>query len=67
MASRSKTVLIQSLVPATCRQRLDALARVRGCSRAAYLRRLVEMHVRAVTPTILRALDESAPRPRPRS
>lgn len=54
-------VLVQTKVRKISVQKLDALARVRGCSRAAYLRRLVEVHVRAVTPKILRALDLEAP------
>lgn len=56
----AKMTLVQSMVPHTTRRKLDALARARGCSRAAYLRRLVELHVRAVTPQILRALDRSS-------
>jgi predicted DNA-binding protein len=54
-------VLVQSLVKKTTRDKLDALARARGCSRAAYLRRLVETHVRAVSPRLLRALDALPP------
>lgn len=62
MPPRTNKVLVQSLVPATTRRKLDALARARGCSRAAYLAKLVSMHVRAVTPRLLRALDASSPR-----
>jgi hypothetical protein len=54
-------VLVQSLVSRSSARKLDSLARARGCSRAAYLRRLVEVHVRAVTPEILRALDLTSP------
>lgn len=55
-------VLVQTMVRQISARKLDALARARGCSRAAYLRRLVEVHVRAVTPKILRALDLAGPR-----
>jgi hypothetical protein len=60
----TKKVLIQSLVTRTSCRKLDALAKTRGCSRSAYLERLVSMHVRAVTPRLLRALDEASPQPR---
>jgi hypothetical protein len=62
MTSSSNKVLIQSLVSPTIQRKLDALARTRGCSRSAYLARLVAAHVRAVTPKLLRALDEASPR-----
>jgi len=62
MSPPSTKVLVQALVSRTTRRKLDALARVRGCSRAAYLKRLVEMHVRAVPPRLLRTLDQTAPR-----
>jgi hypothetical protein len=50
-------VLAQTLLHKTTLRRLDALARARGCSRSAYLCRLVEVHVRAMRPRLLRALD----------
>lgn len=62
MPTSPHKVLVQAQVLRTTRRRLDALARARGCSRSAYLRRLIEMHVRAVTPKLLCALDAAVPR-----
>jgi predicted DNA-binding protein len=62
MPQLTKKVLVQSLVLPSTRRQLDALARARGCSRAAYLKRLIEMHVRAISPKLLRALDQTTPR-----
>lgn len=53
--------LLQANVDASVARKLDALARARGQSRASYLRHLVEMHVRAVTPKILKAIDRTIP------
>lgn len=56
-------VLVQGRVSPTVARQLDRLANVRGCSRATYVARLVEMHVRALKPTMLRAmLDGPVPR-----
>lgn len=60
----STKVLLQTRVPRTIGRQLDALARARGCSRSAYLERLVRTHVRAVNPRLLRTLDQC---PDPRS
>jgi hypothetical protein len=59
-SKKKARVLVQAAVSPSTLKKLNALARTRGCSRASYLRHLVEMHVRAVTPEILRALDESS-------
>jgi len=59
--SKKKTrVLAQAAITPSTMRKLSSLARARGCSRAAYLRHLVEMHVRAVTPKLLRALELSS-------
>jgi hypothetical protein len=49
--------LVQTQVNKTTLRKLDALARARGVTRAAYLRQLIMVHVRALKPALLRALD----------
>lgn len=51
-----KGTLIQTTVDLPTARKLDALARVHGHKRAGYLRYLVEMHVRALSPRLAQAL-----------
>jgi predicted DNA-binding protein len=53
--------LVQTTVSPSTLRKLDALAAVRKWSRATYLRDLIEMHVRAVQPKLLRELDKARP------
>ena len=55
-----KTRLVQTTVDPTVLRKLDALARATGHKRASYLRHLIELHVKALSPTLAVALD---PRP----
>ena len=53
--------LIQTTDDPRVLRKLDALARASGHRRASYLRRLVEMHVRALTPRLLKITSETSP------
>ncbi len=62
--SRTRTAkkLVQTQVNPNTVRKLDALARVRKWTRAAYLRDLIETHVRVIgSPKLLRALDRLPP------
>jgi len=62
--SMAKKVPAQTTVSRSVIKKLDALACARKCSRASYLRQLIEMHVRAVNPELLRTLDQLPQEPR---
>ncbi len=53
--------LMQTHVPSGIARKLDALARAAGNTRAGYLRHLIEMHVRAIKPRLLRSLAKTLP------
>jgi hypothetical protein len=54
-------VLLQTHVDFDVGRKFDALARSNGHKRASYLRHLVELHVKALTPKLLRALQRAQP------
>jgi hypothetical protein len=51
-----KGSLVQTTVSPPTLRKLDALARAHGHKRAGYLRHLVELHVRALSPRLARVL-----------
>jgi hypothetical protein len=53
--------LIQSTVSSAVLRQLDALAKAQGHKRASYLRHLVEMHVRALTPELSKITGSTSP------
>jgi hypothetical protein len=53
--------LAQTTLSATALKKLDALARAVGSTRAAYLRHLIQSHVKAMSPKILSSISSSAP------
>jgi hypothetical protein len=53
--------LIQTTVDAPVCRMLDALAKADGHRRASYLRHLVELHVRALTPELARITKSTSP------
>jgi hypothetical protein len=53
--------LIQTTVDAPVCKQLDALARAGGHRRASYLRHLVELHVRALTPELAKITRSTIP------
>ena len=48
--------LLQTVVRPTVLRQLDALARATGHTRASYLRHLVELHLKAISPRLAKAL-----------
>jgi hypothetical protein len=53
--------LIQTTVTPEVLRKLDTLARAQGHRRASYLRHLVELHVRALTPKLLKITSTNSP------
>ena len=51
--------LIQTTISPEVLRQLDDLAKSQGHRRASYLRHLVEVHVRALTPAIARATQKN--------
>jgi len=60
-------VLLQTQVDLVVATQFDALARANGHKRAAYLRHLIELHVNALTPELLRALKRTQARVLPKT
>ena len=58
--------LVQTHLRPQLAKKLDALARAAGNTRAGYLRHLIEMHVDAINPRLLRALARTMPNIMPR-
>jgi hypothetical protein len=56
-----KKTLMQTTVKNSVVRQFDALARAAGHSRAYYLAQLVELHVRAIKPKLLRSLSKTLP------
>ena len=56
--SDTKKQLAQTTITTTTMRKLDALARADGTTRAGYLRRLIDMHVRAINPKLLKAIAQ---------
>lgn len=59
--------LVQTHLDSSTARKLKALAVARGQTNAGYLRHLIELHVRAITPKILLALDRTIPASRRRA
>lgn len=53
--------LIQTTIDEATVRKLDALARAQGHKRASYLRHLVELHVRALSPRLLKITRDTNP------
>jgi hypothetical protein len=53
--------LIQTTISLETLRKLDALARAQGHRRASYLRHLVELHVRAISPRLLKITEKTSP------
>jgi hypothetical protein len=60
VAAKPKALMQTHIEPSIARK-LDALARAAGNTRAGYLRLLIELHVRAITPRLLRSLAKTLP------
>lgn len=56
-----KGTLVQTTIDLPTLRKLDALARAHGHKRAGYLRHLVKMHVRSLTPRLARVLAKPSP------
>lgn len=50
--------LVQTTVDQKTLRKLDALARAHGHRRASYLRHLIELHVRALSPELATATNQ---------
>jgi len=52
-----KARLVQTTVDPVVLRKLDALAKATGHKRAGYVRHLIELHVKALSPNLAVALD----------
>ena len=60
--TKNPKVLVQTNVSLAIARQLDALAKATGHKRASYVRYLIELHVKALTPRLARALKQSQPK-----
>ena len=63
--TKDTKVLVQTNVNRDIARQLDALAKATGHKRASYVRYLIELHVKALTPRLARALKRSQPKAKP--